>query len=462
MCRLKTKQQAIVRLKQYIKALKNPTQPLIVTGYDVLAMDNGKFTLDRRTLDKISTTHPIIISDSSIHNLFLNSAALKLHPLTQQELLVQGVNRDKNGELTGIFEGATASIMMSKKLFSHLITPTQNAKTLKYITDLSRKFGITTTSELAMGVLDWKTELTANTRFFNAETTPMRCVVVSFSSSLVKTYGKNAVNKLESLEAQSTNKLIFNGVKFFSDDAFLSLNMKMKPPGYFDGHHGLYLTPPKFLYQLMLPWWNANQQIHVHSNGDAGNQVTLNALAKLQSEKPRFDHRFTFEHLGIVTPEMIKKMSKLGALASVNPYYLYYRSDMNEAYIGADRADTTIPLKTLLDNDVTVSLHADMPVAPPVPLEKVWIAVNRVGMSGKVKAPSERISVYQAMKMITIDAAYTLGIDDKVGSIETGKFADFTVLDDDPFTVDKTKIRDIHVWGTVFAGKAYPSSEIKP
>ena len=191
-------------------------------------------------------------------------------------------------------------------------------------------------------------------------------------------------------------------------------------------------------------------------------QNIANTLVKLQAEKPRFDHRFTFEHLGIVTPEMIRKISALGGLASVNPYYLYYRSEVNEPYIGADRADTTVPLKTLLDNGVTVSLHADMPVAPPIPLEKVWIAVNRFGMSGKVKAPSERVSVYQAMKMITIDAAYTLGVEDKVGSIETGKFADLTILDSDPFTVDKTKIKDIHVWGTVFAGKVYPSAEIKP
>jgi Amidohydrolase family len=88
---------------------------------------------------------------------------------------------------------------------------------------------------------------------------------------------------------------------------------------------------------------------------------------------------------------------------------------------------------TLVDEGIVVSLHADTPVAPPRPLEEVWIAVNRIGaLLGEVRGPGERVSVDKALRMITIDAAYTLGVDDKAGSIETGKLADFTVLDADP------------------------------
>ena len=285
---VKNKQQALAKLKQYVQALKTPKQPLIVSGYDVLAMDNGQYTLNKQTLDQVSNTHPIIVTDSSFHNLFLNSAALKQFPLTSQELQVDGVHLGNDGAPNGIFEGAQASMLVAGKLLSSFVSPKQNYKTLKYITDLSRKYGITTTSELAMGALDWRTEFNANTQFFNDKTTPMRCVVVSFSEALLKIYGKKAVGKLISLEKQSTNKLIFNGVKFFSDDAFLSLNMKMKPPGYFDGHHGLYLTEPKRLFRRILPWWNAGQQIHVHSNGDAGNQSTINTLAMFELSVVRY------------------------------------------------------------------------------------------------------------------------------------------------------------------------------
>ena len=108
------------------------------------------------------------------------------------------------------------------------------------------------------------------------------------------------------------------------------------------------------------------------------------------------------------------------------------------------------------------SLHADSPVAPPRPLEEVWIAVNRFGRSGQVRGPEERVDIHRALRMITIDAAYTLGVENHVGSIAAGKFADFAVLDQDPHDIPKKKVRDIKIWGTVVGGKVFPASEIRP
>jgi predicted amidohydrolase YtcJ len=115
---------------------------------------------------------------------------------------------------------------------------------------------------------------------------------------------------------------------------------------------------------------------------------------------------------------------------------------------------------TLVDEGIVVSLHADTPVAPPRPLEEVWIAVNRIGaLSGEVRGPGERVSVDKALRMITIDAAYTLGVDDKVGSIETGKLADFTVLDADPREVEPMAIRDVPVIATILGGRVIMTSD---
>jgi predicted amidohydrolase YtcJ len=117
---------------------------------------------------------------------------------------------------------------------------------------------------------------------------------------------------------------------------------------------------------------------------------------------------------------------------------------------------------TLVDEGIVVSLHADTPVAPPRPLEEVWIAVNRIGaLSGEVRGPGERVSVDKALRMITIDAAYTLGVDDKVGSIETGKLADFTVLDADPREVEPTAISDVPVIATILGGRVIMTSDTR-
>jgi predicted amidohydrolase YtcJ len=128
----------------------------------------------------------------------------------------------------------------------------------------------------------------------------------------------------------------------------------------------------------------------------------------------------------------------------VNPYYLYYRSEFNAPDVGTDRAYTAARLRTLVDAGVPTSLHADSPVAPPRPLEEVWIAVNRFGLSGKVRGAEERISVDQALRMVTTDAAFSLDVEDAIGSIAPGKYADFAV------------------WSTVVGGMAFPASEIRP
>src|SRR5262249_44834641 len=100
--------------------------------------------------------------------------------------------------------------------------------------------------------------------------------------------------------------------------------------------------------------------------------------------KTPFDHRFSIEHFCISTPAMAREIKQLGGVVSANPSYLYARSELNEPYLGTDRADTAVAYNTLLKAGVPTSIHSDTPVAPPEPLKEVWMVVNRFGLSGKV------------------------------------------------------------------------------
>ncbi len=458
---LKTNAEVLAQLREYDKSMDS-NQTLLAWGYDPSAI--GEKSLTVHDLDGISMVRPIIVWDASEHKAFTNTAAMKKHNITSESTRINGVGTDANGQPNGQFIGVKAASLILAPELKNLLTPESLQKTTRYLVDLSRQGGITTSSELALGVSSGSVEFESKflKKFFDNSSTPMRVVAVVDGLSVQKEKKDNAIDYTLSLHNNSSDKTIFNGVKFFNDDALIGQSMQVRYPGYIDGHTGLWNNAPgEGFVKLMLPWWLSGFQIHVHSSGSAAQESLLNVLAALQDEKPRFDHRFTFDHYGLSTPAQALKLKALGGVASVNPYFVYYYGEIDEKYIGTDVAHTASRLGTLTNASVPTTLHSDTPLGKPRPLEWVWIAVNRFGQSGNVLAPSERVSVDEAFKMITVNAAYALGMDDKIGSIEPGKFADFVILDQDPYEVQPGKIRDIGVWGTVVEGQIYPASEIK-
>jgi predicted amidohydrolase YtcJ len=264
---------------------------------------------------------------------------------------------------------------------------------------------------------------------------------------------------LASLSERNTGRLEFRDhVKLFTDGAFFSELMQVKAPGYIDGHHGEWMMPPERFEERARLMWNAGYRIHVHCTGDLGLQLALDTLDKLQFERPRFDHRFTIEHFGLSTPEQVMRIAALGACVSANVYYLHELSDAYWRHsIGYERASQMARLGSLSEAGVPTALHSDFTMAPALPLNSAWVAVNRRAETGATMAPNERLTVDQALRAITIDAAYVLGMEDEIGSIRAGKKADFAVLEADPYAVAPDELKDIAIWGTVFEGRPFES-----
>lgn len=462
---VKTRVEALNALKRYVAEAKTPTETILTWGYDVVAM-GGAFPT-REQLDAISKTHPIYIWDASEHYVFANSAAIAASGVTP-ELVAKtiGAGARADGNSNGQFLGTEAAkIIILKPLAAHL-TPEGGLEALRHLGALMQQAGVTTTGDLFYGGVSLQLEEYLTKQFFGSPNGIARVVAVADGVTFVNTYKEAAIATAVARRTSSDDRIMFNGVKFYADDAFVSLGMQMNWPDYInsEAYKGLFMFNSKDDFiNAMRPWWKAGFQIHVHSNGSAGNQITLDALATLQAETPRMDHRFTFEHFGISSTAQGRQLKALGALVSTNPYYVSQRADLNGAQIGVDRASLAARMASLIDQDVVVSLHSDTPVGVPSPLTEVWTAVNRIGViSGKVHAPAERVgNVARAMKMVTIDAAYTLGVNDRIGSIETGKFADFVVLGEDPQDVDPMKIKDIEVIATILAGKPTLTSQTR-
>jgi len=453
---------AIAKLKEYSAAIKDPTEPLLSWGYDIAAM--GQIP-DRQMLDQVSSTRPVLVWDSSEHNFFANTVALKKYGVTASAIKnMIGAGLEKDGSSNGQFLGAAASQYLTGVAGKDLLDPEKLPTAMLYSNDLAQQNGITSYSEMTFGIIDIPLETALFKKITESNATSLRLFPVSYAESFTAKYGEQAVSEVQKLKALNTDRLMFNGVKFIGDDAYLANTMMVQNPSYTDWHKGLmfYATPVDYA-KAMSPWWLAGFQIHVHSNGSAGIANTLGALQLLQDQKPRFDHRFTLQHFGLPTSMNVKKVKALGAVVSVNPAYFYTRAGIQAKDVGHDRVSYATRVADLAREGVVVSLHSDNPVAPPRPLTEVWAVVNRLNLyTGDQKwAPAQAITVQQAMRMVTIDAAYTLGQEDLIGSIEPGKFADFAVLDDDPMSVDSLKIKDIPVAATILGGRVILVSETK-
>jgi len=196
--------------------------------------------------------------------------------------------------------------------------------------------------------------------------------------------------------------------------------------------------------------------LHIHTNGDEATEVTIGALEAALTRNPRADHRHTLQHCQMAEEAHFRRMAKLGICVNLFANHIFYWGDQHfELTMGPDRAARMDATATAKRHGIHFGIHSDAPVTPLGPLFTAWCAVNRKTASGRTLGEQEKISVADALHAVTIGAAYTIKLDHLVGSIESGKFADFAVLEDNPYEVAPENLKDVQVWGTVVGGMPF-------
>jgi predicted amidohydrolase YtcJ len=411
--------------------------------------------LSRADLDAISSTRPIIVWHRSFHEIYANTPALAAMGLGAADVSGHpAIDYDQ-----GHFYETGLAVAFAK-LGPRLLAPERYGRGLALAREVVHRGGITTVSDGAFGTLDLEAEWAALVSAWESDATPFRTLLLPDGRALGEKLGpEKALVLMEQLPERNTHRLRFptRAVKLFTDGAFYSQLMQLGPPGYIDGHHGEWIMTPEAFEEAAHLYWNAGFQIHVHANGDLGVKVALDVLEKLQNQRPRADHRFALHHLGYSTSAQARRMAALGAIVSANPYYLWALGDKySEVGLGPERASQMVRSGSLVRNGVPLSFHSDFTMAPAQPLLLAWVAATRTTASGKVLAPEERITLDQALRAVTLDAAHLLRMEDRIGSIAAGKLADFTVLEEDPYAAPIEHLKDIEIWGTVFEGRPYP------
>lgn len=235
--------------------------------------------------------------------------------------------------------------------------------------------------------------------------------------------------------------------------------MAMNEPGYVGYGQDEWITPKDAFAELAEKYWKEGYRVHVHVTGDGGADFTLDVFEKLQEEHPRLPNSLVLEHYGYANERINRRVAELGAAVSGNPFYVTTLGDLySEVSLGPDRARKMVPLRGLVDRGVVVGLHSDFGMAPADPLYLAWAAITRETLQGKKMNSDRGLTLDEAIRAVTIDAAHILGLESDLGTVEAGKLADMSVLNKDPYEVGVDGLRDIKVWGVVFEGRKVPAN----
>ncbi len=447
--------QALVK-QHYADPSADTSVPFIAWGYHPLW--HGDVYRDK--LDQLFPDKPVMLWHRSFHELIVNSAAIKLLGVTQEET-------DGNHEIDwdkGHFWEIGAKLLLQKMTF--VFAPERYGKGMENLVAMIHQGGITTVMDMGIGVFgNAEGEIELVNVAMNKPDVPSRIVLTPIVTDFIArgVSPQDALEEIRQWTENSNDKVMFdNHFKIMLDGAIFSGLAQYGFPGYIDGHEGVWLAPLDVTYEYARVFWDAGFQIHAHVNGDKSAAALIDMVSRLQAQKPRFDHRTVLEHFAYAKEDQLYHLGDLGVAVSANPYYQYMLADVYaEQWLGNDRARNMVPLGSVKRAGIRFALHSDAPMAPLSPLTLVWTAVNRTTVNGNQNFETQKVSVHDALKAVTIDAAWIMRWEDRIGSIRAGKNADFTVLEQDPYKVEPQKLKDISIWGTVFEGKKFPVQKTK-
>ncbi len=421
---------------------------IIGYGYDDTAFTEQRhFT--RTELDLITPNHPVMLWHISAHMGVLNSAALKKLNIDEDTVEPMGGEYIKDPG-TGLLNGLTtetAFALARAKASKFPISTT--LKIIRAANNMYLEKGVTT----AQNGLTLKAHMASLSHGSRMGLIPLR--IVAWPN---EAYGHEIVEGDEVISSLAHDKFFLGAIKIVADGSlqlysgFLSQPYHSTPSGKKSDDVGYPSIDAKTLKDTVIKFHTAGYQLAIHGNGDAAIDNIINAIAAAQEIAYREDPRHIIIHAQTLRTDQMDRMLELGISPSFFSAHTYYWGDRHrDIFLGEERAKRISPTNTALKKGLRFTTHLDTPIVPMDPMLMVWSTVNRLTSSGKVLGENEKISVMQALRATTIDAAWQIFKEDSLGSIEKGKLADLVILEKNPLD-DPTNIKDILVMKTIING----------
>lgn len=438
----RTPEEFIARIKAFAATLPEGSW---ITGGDWDHEHWGGELPSRTWIDSITPNHPVWVTRLDGHMSLANSAALRAAGVTRDVRDVPGgtIVRDENGELTGVFKDNATSLVDRA-----VPDPTdiQDDRALDAAMKYVNAQGVTSVHDMG----SWGS-LAVYRRAHAAGRLTTRIYAGVPLSSWQRLRDTVAAN------GRGDSMLRIGLLKAFVDGSLGSHTAAFFEP-FTDvpTDTGLLVTSPESLYENISGADKAGLHVAVHAIGDRAIDIQLGIFERVAKENGPRDRRFRIEHAQHIAPRDFPRFAQLGVIASMQPYHAIDDGRWAERVIGPERIKTTYAFRSLLDAKARVAFGSDWFVAPPTPLEGIYGAVTRrtlddANPNGWV--PEQKITVEEALRAYTRDAAYASFEENEKGTITTGKLADLVLIDRDLTTIPPAEIRDAKVVKTIVGGK---------
>ena len=435
------------RLREKL-ASKKPGKWLLGFGYDDTLLAEKRHPT-REELDAVSTQHPVYINHVSGHMGVGNSMALAAMGISaSSEDPVGGVIVRKAGsrEPAGLLEETAHMPVMEHAMDFSLW---EGIKIAQAASAEYAALGVTTAQS---GGVDgtMANGLIALARF---NMLAPRLVLFPFYNML----GPDLLSGAFDPAQVETERLLIGPVKIVGDGSIQGYTGYLSQPYHvpFKGdaeYRGYPQIPREELVKAVQQFHSAGFQLAIHGNGDASIDDILYAFEQALQETPSADPRLIIIHAQMAREDQLQKMQELGATPSFFSAHTYYWGDRHrDIFMGPQRAARMSPARSAENIGLRYSVHLDTPVVPMNPLQLLWSTVNRQSTGGDVIGPEQRVSPMNALRAMTIDAAWQIFQEDNRGSLEPGKYADIVILSGDPLT-DVEQVRDLQVVETLVGG----------
>lgn len=444
------------RVQRFIREHNIPAgQWVKARGYDHNFLQ-GRRHPDLQALDEMSPEHPLVIQHQSGHVGLLNSAGLDRLGITSEMADVsQGMIGYEDGKLTGYLE-ESAFIEAVQKI--PMESQAQFEEAMRRAQEKYLSYGITTMQEgMVMEVMLPFMQYAASSGFLKLD----------YVAYLDFHEREKLVPAFEHHLHGYENHFRIGGYKVFLDGSPQSRTAWVTVPYEGSSEQGYPILKDEIVEEACEVSVREGIQLLAHCNGDAACRQFIDAYAKAvqgdgkELKEDSKDTRPVLVHAQLLTREQLREVKALGMFPSFFVGHVYYWGDIHLENLGCQRAKEISPLKSASAMQIRFSLHTDAPVTQPDMLHTVWCAVNRITKKGVSLGSAECISPYQALRGVTIDAAYQYHEEKEKGTIEPGKRADFVILSQNPLKVDPDQIRMIQVLETIKDGVSVYKSPVR-